>query len=318
MLLSAVLCFPVRPASAVDPAAMASLISDFSRLTVARSETLAIMGGDDGISGGSYIFYADDSTLGITKFGGKGVIGKPHKVGATGMAWQPLLGGNIGYISGTNEFKLTPMLAGNPEKFSTFAMGLDAGVKLSMTEEMSIAPTVGMLYSYSSSSFSPRTALASELKLLYSKQLFDWDLQTMSFAPAVEAKYEKIFAKDLKFTLSSRYAWFKTWGIASSSRYLDGDSTSSAWENKVDLDVRLPLKLFGFPLHTGGYLSVDLVGGDFREVIQTNAIYTCNGRIVLGDLDGLWKLDWLGVGLSYIKANTFYGYSVGLDARLKF
>lgn len=317
-LVLVVLSGSMTAASAVDPAAMASFIRDFSRLTVARSETLAIMGGDDGISGGSYKFYADDSTLSITKFGGKGAIGKPQQTGAAGITWQPLLGGTIGYISGTNEFRLTPMLTGNKETFFTVAAGGDAGVKVSLTEEVSIAPTVGLLYSYSGSSFSPRTPLASELKQQYAKQLFDWDAQTISFVPTIEATYEKTFAKDWKLSLSSRYAWFKTWEIATSSRYLDGDGNSSSWENKVDLDLRLPLKIFGFPLHTGGYVSVDLVGGDFREVIQTNAIYTFNSRFVLGDLDGLLKLDWLGLGLSYIKANTFYGYSVGLDARLKF
>lgn len=309
---------PLTVASAVDPAEMASFIRDFSRLTVARSETLAIMGGDDGISGGFYKFYADDSTLSITKFGGKGVVGKPYQAGTAGILWQPLLGGTIGYISGTNEFKLTPLLAGNKETFFTFAAEGDAGVKVSLTEELSIIPTVGLLYSYSGSSFTPRTQRASELKQQYAKQLFDWDAQTISFVPALEAKYEKTFARDWAVTLSSRYAWFRTWEIATSSRYLDRDGASASWEQKADLDLRLPIKLFGFPLHTGGYVSVDLVDGDFRDVIQTNAIYTFNSRLVVGDLGGLLKLDWLGLGVSYIKANTFYGYSVGLDARLKF
>lgn len=308
----------ITTALAVDPAELATFIRDFSRLTVARSETLAIMGGDDGFSSGFYTFYADDSSLSITKFGGKGVIGKPHRTGVSGITWQPILGGTVGYISGKNEFKLTPLLAGNTETFYTIALGGEAGVKISLTDEISIAPTIGLLYSYAGSSFSPRTAQASELKQQYAKQLFDWDAQTISFSPALEATYEKVYAKDMKLTLSSRYAWFNTWEIASSSRYLDGEGSSSSWENRIDLDLRLPMKLLGFPLHTGGYVSLDMVGGNFREVIQTNAIYTFNGRLVLGDLGGLWNLDWLGLGLSYIKASTFYGYSVGLDVRLKF
>jgi hypothetical protein len=47
-------------------------------------------------------------------------------------------------------------------------------------------------------------------------------------------------------------------------------------------------------------------------------MYTFNGRLVIGDITGLWKLNWIGLGASYIKADTFSGFSWGIDARLVF
>lgn len=303
------------PAAAAD---LAVYSDQFRKLATARSETLAIMGGDDGISGGTYRFYDDGTRMSITKLGGKGILGEPKRLGDSDMTWSPLLGGTIGYISGENSFNNNPILANNREEFTTFAAGLESGVKLSLTRELNIGPSLGLIYAHSDSSFKPGTPLGSHLKQLYGGQLFDWNIDTLSLVPSLDIQYEKPLNNDLKLTLHSRFAWFNTWSVASSSSYLHGSGSSYDWENRVDLDLKLPLKLFGFPLHTGGFVALDVLGDDFRDTVGTNTMYTVNGRLVLGELTGLWKLNWLGLGVSYIAAKSFYGYSVGLDARLKF
>ena len=303
------------PSGAVD---LAVYSDQFRKLATARSETLAIMGGDDGISGGTYRFYDDGTRMSITKLGGTGTLGGPNRLGNGDMTWQPLLGGSIGYISGDNSFNNNPVLTGNKEKFATFAVGLASGVKLNLTKELSLGPSLGLIYAHSDSTFEPGTALGVHLKQLYGGQLFDWNIDTLSLVPALDIQYEKPLSNDLKLALLSRFAWFNTWSIASSSNYLHGSGSSYDWENRVDLDLKLPLKLFGFPLHTGGFVALDVLGDDFRDTVGTNTMYTVNGRLVLGELTGLWKLNWLGLGVSYIAAKSFYGYSVGLDARLKF
>ena len=312
--VAALCCLPA-PSVAVD---LAVYSDQFRKLATSRSETLAIMGGDDGISGGTYRFYDDGSCMSITKLGGKGILGEPNRLGDSDMSWAPLLGGTIGYISGENSFNNNPVLSGNKEKFATFAVGLDAGVKLNLTKELSIGPSLGLIYAHSDSTFEPGTALGTHLKQLYAGQLFDWNIDTFSLVPALDLQYEKPLTNDLTLALLSRFAWFNTWSVASSSSYLHGSGSSYDWENRVDLDLRLPLTLFGFPLHTGGFVALDVLGDDFRDTVGTNTMYTINGRLVLGELTGLWKLNWLGLGVSYIAAKSFYGYSVGLDARLKF
>ncbi len=309
-----IICCLVLPAAA-DPTAYTS---QFSKLATARSETLAIMGGDEGASGGIYKFYYDGTSMNITKLSGKGAIGKERRLAGTDIHWLPLLGGTVGYIHGENRYYNNPVLVNNTERFTTFAVGGEAGAKILLGKKFSITPALGLIYSRSDSEFLPGTALGAQLKQQYAGQLFDWYVDTITMAPSIEAQYQETIGKDWRLTLSSRYAWFNTWDIASSSRYLEKEGDSFNWENKVDLDVRLPLKLFNRPLHTGGYVSVDYLGGDFRDTVGSNAMYTFNGRLVLGDFNGLWKLNWVGLGVSWIKANTFYGYSVGLDMRMRF
>ena len=308
-------CLVRRDATAASPA---DYISNFSKLATARSETLAIMGGDGAASGGTYHFYDDGTTLNIYKLGGRGAWGDGFRIGDSEVTWQPRLGGEIGVINGDNEFKDNPVLTGNTERFATTALGFETGVQLNISKELQVGAMLGMIYAHSESTFNAGTALGGQLKQQYAGQLFDWDIDTVSLVPSIDLQYQWLINRDVKLTLLSRFAWFKTWSVASSSAYLRGSGNSFDFENRADLDLRLPITLFGFPLHTGGYVALDLLGDNFRDTVGTSTMYTVNSRLVLGDLDRLWKLHWLGIGVSYIAAKTFYGYSLGLEARLQF
>lgn len=306
------------PATALDPATVQTYLEQFKKNAGARVETLAIMGGEDGASGGVYSYDNDRLNMSMTKGGGRGIIGDPKNFSENGINWLPLLGGSIGYAEADNKFTHIPALIGNQEKYTSFAMGFEAGARVFFTKEISIGPMLGVIYSHAHNSFQAGTPLGVELKQKYDKQLVDWNMDTLSLVPSMDIVYEKTFVEDWRVTLSSRFNWFHTWDIATSSKYLGLSGDSSYWENKADLDVRLPLKVFGHPLHTGGFVSAGVIGGDFRDSIKTDAMYTFNGRLVIGDITGLWKLNWIGLGASYIKADTFSGFSWGIDARLVF
>lgn len=320
ILAPVVLCSLVTPAAAVDPATVKTYLDQFKKTVGARVETLAIMGGEDGASGGLYEYDNNRLNMSITKGGGRGIIGNPDELDVenNGIGWLPLLGGSIGYIEAENKFTNIPLLANNNEHYYSFAMGFEAGARVYVTKELSFGPMLGVIYSHAHSSFKAGSPVGIALKQQYGQQLVDWSMDTLSFVPSIDIQYEKIFAKDWRMTLSSRYDWFKTWDVATSSRYLSLSGHSSYWENKADLDIRLPLKVFDHALHTGGFVSAGLIGGDFRDSIKTNAMYTFNGRLVVGDITNLWKLNWIGLGASYIKSNTFHGFSWGIDARLVF
>ena len=51
---------------------------------------------------------------------------------------------------------------------------------------------------------------------------------------------------------------------------------------------------------------------------STTAIYTVNGRFVLDMLGKIWKLRWLGLGVSYFFGDHLNGWSAGLDFRFQF
>jgi len=96
--------------------------------------------------------------------------------------------------------------------------------------------------------------------------------------------------------------------------YLDGNP----WANKLDVDVPLGLKILGHELHTGGFFSRTEVFGDAARGLNTEYVYTAKARLVLDFLGKLWKVKWLGLGVSYFWGHEFSGWSAGLDMRFQF
>jgi len=310
--VAAAVFFLVAPVHAADPAVQAQL-DNFNRMVGTRVETIAILDGEDGISGGFFNFDANDSTLSITKFGGRSTIGEPKPISDTGLKWVPLLGGCIGYSTARNNFTDSPLLAGNEDKYTSYAAGFEFGARILLTDSFSIGLAFGLIYSQTTSSFHAATPAGIELQLNYGKHLVDWYVDTVSFAPSLDVQYRKKWMEHWMLTLTSRYTWFKTRDVATSSNYIRISGSSTYWENSADLDVRLPLKVFDFPLHTGLFASAGILGGDIREGLNSDVIYTLGSRLMAGDLKGRWMLDQIGVGISYVKSNTFSGLSWGLS-----
>jgi hypothetical protein len=120
------------------------------------------------------------------------------------------------------------------------------------------------------------------------------------------------------FEFSSRYTFFHTENFESSSPIIGVSGNSSTWVNKLDADVPLGLKIFNHELHTGGFFSRTEVFGDAAQGLNTDYVYTINGRLVLDFLGTLWKVKWIGLGVSYFLGHEVNGWSAGLDMQFKF
>jgi len=142
-------------------------------------------------------------------------------------------------------------------------------------------------------------------------------LDTWSVVPALELEYDWKWGRT-SFEFSSRGSFFHTESFESSSPIVGVNGDSTTWANKLDADVPLGLKFFGRELHTGGFLSrTELFGGAARG-LNTDSLYTIDGRLVLDFLGKLPKVRWAGLGVSYFWGHDFGGWSAGLDLRFKF
>jgi hypothetical protein len=90
------------------------------------------------------------------------------------------------------------------------------------------------------------------------------------------------------------------------------------WANKIDVDYPLGVELWGHELRTGGYFSrTDLFGG-LESGMNTDAYYDAHLRLTLDFLGELWKVKWLGIGVSHLWGGDFTGWSYGVDAAFRF
>jgi hypothetical protein len=289
-----------------------------------RIEALTILGGDYGLaaanfrSTGKFTFgETADATLGITKFGGAGDIGDPQPLQGLPVGWQPRLQGNMGYLDGTQHLH-SGLLEGDITEIKSYGIEFGGGARFWVSDRLSFAPTFMGLYGHTWEAYTANSAFmrknfatAAELGLV------DWSVDTWTLRTAVNVQYLITWDRT-RIKLSSEPAYYHTESFNSSNTNvsLTGDSESIA--TTVDIDIPLGMTLFGHELHSGGYYRWTGLYGSLRSGLNESNLSEIHGRIVLDFLNQLWKVQWIGIGASYLFGPTITGWSAGIDVTFRF
>ena len=295
-------------------------INDYRNVLGGRVETLTILGGDYGVGGGNYNSGSggNNADVSISKFGGMGDIGAPRQLGNLGIGWQPQLQGSMGYITAKEHYKSGSQQAGDQNENKTFAIEFGGGARFWFDDHFSIAPTFMGMYGHTENTYTANSAfgLANQAE---ARQLglIDFNVDTWTIRPALQFQYQFTWYRTI-FTLSSDPAYFYTESFNSSSANVNISGNSETWENKLDVDVPTGVELWGHELRSGGYFSRTELYDGIRNGMNSEYLYETHERLVLDFLGELWKVQWIGLGVSEYWGKDFTGWSVGADVCFRF
>ncbi|HEY2676070.1 MAG TPA: hypothetical protein VGI65_03815 [Steroidobacteraceae bacterium] len=288
--------------------------------TESRIEALTVFGGDYVLGGGQYRSTGNgpgDLTLDVSKFGGYGEFGDTHQFGDSGIAWRPMVQGNMGSVDWKNEFKV-PLLDGDISHTKSYAIEFGGGARFWFSHEFSVAPTIMGLYGHTYNEYTANSVfMLANLGMAREVGLVDWSADTWTVRPAVNFQYEYTWKRTV-VTLSSDAVYFHTGTLKSSSDNINVAGDSEMLSSKLDIDVPLGRMLFGHEIRTGGYLEHTDLFGNIKDGLNTNYMNEVHGRLVLDYLNQLWLTQWIGLGGSYYWGGNFTGWSVGIDFYLVF
>jgi hypothetical protein len=290
-----------------------------------RIEALTILGGDFGLSDGSFSSNANQQPgrasthveSNVTKGGGSGDVGDPMPIGNLNIGWQPRLQGNMGYLESEN-LPREGLRASDRSVFRTYAIEFGVGARLWLSDRFSIAPTLSGLFGHTSNTYTASSAfMRANKKLATQLGLINWSIDTWTLRPAINAQYIINWGRSL-ITLSSDPTYFYTedFGSSNPNVHISGDSGSLT--NKIDLDIPLGIELGGHELRSGGYLSRTEMYGDLRSGLDVQHINELHGRLVMDFLNQFRKVQWIGVGASYLWGPNITGWAVGADVAFRF
>jgi hypothetical protein len=289
-----------------------------------RIEALTILGGDFGLAGGTFrstgrFQYGEttDENLGTTKLGGAGDVGDPQPLGGANVGWQPRVQGNLGFLDSTNRIHST-LLEGDINEFKIYGMEIGGGARFWVSDRLSFAPTIMGLYGHTTDNYTATSAfMRANLDRATRLGLVGWSVDTWTLRPAVNVQY--VFTWDRAIiTLSSDPTYFHTESFNSTSALARVHGDSGSLGNTIDADVPLGFQLFGHEVRTGGYVSrTDLFGG-LREGLDMQHINEVHGRLVLDFLGQFWKVQWVGLGVSYVWGPNITGWTGGVDVAFRF
>jgi hypothetical protein len=291
-----------------------------------RVEALTILGGDFGLSDGSFkstesgMFAPGeytDTQLDMTKVGGAGDIGDPQPLGDLGIGWQPRIQGNMGYLESTNRIHGAP-LEGDTSTFRDFAIQFGGGARFWLNQELSLAPTLMGMYGYTSNTYTVVSAfMRTNLPRITQLGLVDWRVQTWALRPALNIQYVLTWDR-LIVTLSSDSTYFHIRSFTESNPGVQVNGNSGSWGNKVDVDIPLHVQWNGHELRTGGYFSRTELYGDLKDGLDVEHVNELHGRLVLDYLNQFWKVQWVGIGGSYLWGTNIRGWTLGADIAFRF
>jgi hypothetical protein len=284
-----------------------------------RVEAETILGGDYGIGGGAYKSSGNNNSvnLNVSKFGGMGDIYPIRPLGDLGIGWQPQLQGSMGYLTATKSYN-NFINGGDSSENKTFAIQFGGGARFWFNDEFSIAPTVMGMYGHSENDYTAISPFGLANQAEASREgLINWSADTWTIRPSVNVQYQFTWQRTI-ITLSSEPTYFHTEAFNSSGSSSEFTGDSEMWANKIDVDYPLGVELWGHELRTGGYFSrTDLFGG-LQSGMNTDVYYDAHLRLTLDFLGELWKVKWLGIGVSHLWGGDFTGWSYGVDAAFRF
>jgi hypothetical protein len=289
-----------------------------------RVEALTILGGDYGIAGanfrssGKFSFgESADATIAVTKLGGSGEIGDPEPLGSLPVGWQPRVQGNMGYLDGTQRLH-SSLLEGDVTQIKTYGIEFGGGARFWVNDRVSFAPTLMGLYGHTSQTYTANSAFMREnLETARQMGLVDWTVDTWTLIAGVDVQY--VMNLDRTFiTFSSLPVYYHTESFQSTSAALNINGDSGTWANMIDVDIPLGVELFGHELRTGGYYRWTGLYGGLRNGLHESNLNEIHGRVVLDFLNQLWKVQWIGIGGSYVRGPDVTGWTVGADVVFRF
>lgn len=302
----------------------ADQVSQIRSANQARVEALTIWGSDYGFSdgifdtrGGLQQSPSAEVHSELVKLGGSGEIGDPQPVAGAPIGWQPRLQGNMGYLESETNLQPEP-LKGDRSRVTTYGIEFGGGVRFWMSQAFSVAPTLMGIYGSTSEDYTDRSAFAQmHLAQLVGLGLIDWHVDTWTLRPALNLQYLILIDRTI-ITLSTDSTYFHTESFSSSHAkfHVEGDSESVA--ATVDVDVPLGIQAQGHELRTGGFISYTALGGGLREGLNVQGMNEIHGRLVFDALNQVWKLQWIGIGVSYIVGHNITGWTVDADFAFRF
>jgi len=312
--LALVLTAGVARAQTLPPGARDQL----DNLIGSRVETFSVLDTQNGVAGGTYVSKVNDTDLAITRVTGRGDVARKQPLGDTGIFWAPMIEGGIGYGTFENHFD-GGALDGNQSTITTLAVFLGGGVRFTVWEDFSLAPTFGVVYAHSDNDFDARNDAGRQvLQLAGVNDVVNWSADTFTVVPGIEARYRHLFNNIIQLTLKSLFKYFHTEPISRSTTALSFESTSQWWLNEIDVEWRMPVYLWGRQLRTGAYISRSELYGGLETTLKTSHFYNAGGRVVI-DVQGLlWHLEYIGIGAGYFWADKFSGWTLGAEISFSF
>jgi len=290
----------------LDPA-----LAEFVQQTITNSVAATIaFTSTDAVSAGSFVFQENDergnTRFNITRIPVRHFFGRWKD-----SSFAPFITGSVGYFEDSEK-----VLLGDPpdeSRFKALSISLGGGIKLALIEKyLWLIPEIDLIYGRTSNEHEYRSELSEEFyKPIFDGILFNWQVDTFTFAPALQLAFEYPVRKvtlgfDTKFT----YLNIRTVKEDYPEHKVKSDST--LWKNRFRFEFPLGVSVFKMPLSLRGDFSRVDLGGDVAQPLKESFFYEVGTELALDTSRNVKWLNSFSIGAGYTFSQRITGWSFRL------
>ncbi len=225
----------------------------------------------------------------------------------------PFVSGMIGIMKLTDSPK--PVEGEGQDDFSrisTLSIGVGGGVDIHLLDQLRIVPKLMAVYGHTENRFDYHNTFSQEVLQVFDRELFNWDIDTMTYLPSVKSYYVWDIGAT-QITPSVNYTHIYVDSFSSSSPLVDVDSNSGLLQTRLSLDHDLGLLFVGAPLRGELFGQRNDIYGKAADGLGFNNYHEAGFLISANTENKIPLFASLGLGVSYAWNSDFDGWRIGLQ-----
>ncbi len=229
---------------------------------------------------------------------------------------RPFVRGSFGLLRVTSGVAPLDGIGDNDLSVSRlFALTSGGGVYVRLAEGLSIAPAFLITYTHLRNSYDFNNSFSQQVLEGEYGEFYNWNLDLLTYIPALRMVYERELATGrLRYTVS--VSQLLNDSIHSTSRATTIDSASGLVANRVEFRQDLGLSVGEASLAVQPFFQWSNISGKAASGLNFVNLFEVGADLISILKEPLWIFSEVYIGASYVSADNFEGYHVGIGGHL--
>ncbi len=230
--------------------------------------------------------------------------------------WQPYVYGS-GALLRVSSGATRPREAEGQDDFSTsklFSLATGGGMYLRISDELKLAASVAVAYSYLQNSYDFNNTFSQEVLLPDDGLFYNWNLQVLTYSPTIRALYEDWWGESL---VNATFAYSQLFNdsVASSSPVISIDSASGVLWMRTSATQPIGLEAFSAPVALRPFFQWSNISGKAADGLNLVNLFEIGADVVLNFQEKFLVFSQMHWGGSYVTGDSFEGYHIGFGGK---
>jgi len=227
--------------------------------------------------------------------------------------YSPFINFGIGQVKLSEQ--ISPLEGNGDNDFSrinTFSVGAGLGVDIALSENFYLTPVFDFIYSHSQNDYDFNNEFSQTILALFDKNVFNWDVETLSYNPGLKARYE-IKTDSAKIIPSVSYTQIYIDSISTNSDIIDVSTTSGVLNSRIRVEIPDLLCFNEIPLTLIPQFSRTDLYKDARSGTGIKNFHEVSLALLAKDQQFLPIFKDIGISAGYSFGEDITGWRVGLE-----